>query len=303
MKKMPTQIAIIGPTASGKSALAVSVAKKWNAVILSLDSLSIYKEIDIVSAKPTLQEQDSVAHFGIDEIYPNEQFDITIFASLYKRVYDLAQTASKNLVIVGGTGFYLKGLLDGISELPVLTDAAKEEVAKRMRDIKGAYAFMYEIDPLYMQKIAPNDKYRIEKALEIYYASGIIPSSYFACNPPVATIKNRITLYEIDTKKELLRERIAKRTISMLRNGLIDEVVDLEKKYSRSPHCMRAVGIFETLEFLDGLYSKKRLEEKICTNTARLAKRQITFNRSQFSVDAALEIEDLEKKIFEDLEL
>ncbi len=301
MKKMPAQIAIIGPTASGKSALAVSVAKKWNAVILSLDSLSIYKEIDIVSAKPTPDERDAIEHFGVDEIYPNEQFDVTIFASLYKRVYDLAQDASKNLVIVGGTGFYLKALMDGISALPALTEAAQEEVAKAMRDMKSAYAMMYEKDPLYMQKIAPNDRYRIEKALEIYYASGKTPTSYFACNPPVATIKNRVTLYEIETKKEILRERITKRTASMLRNGLIDEVADLEMRYSRTPHCMRAVGIQETLDFLDGIYTKRRLEEKICTNTARLAKRQTTFNRSQFSGQATLEIEDLEKKIYKDL--
>jgi len=98
------QLAIIGSTASGKTSLAVKVAKQLDAYILSLDSLSIYKEIDIVSAKPTKEEQDGIQHFGIDTIYPNEAFDVTTFIKLYNKVYSKCIKESKNLVIVGGTG-------------------------------------------------------------------------------------------------------------------------------------------------------------------------------------------------------
>ncbi|HFB53666.1 MAG TPA: tRNA (adenosine(37)-N6)-dimethylallyltransferase MiaA, partial [Sulfurimonas autotrophica] len=107
------QLAIIGPTASGKSDLAIKIAKQMNAYILSIDSLSIYKEIDIVSAKPSREELEEVEHFGINEIYPNEHFSVEIFIKLYEDVVQRCKKEEKNLIIVGGTSFYLKSLLDG----------------------------------------------------------------------------------------------------------------------------------------------------------------------------------------------
>ncbi|MBN2721981.1 MAG: tRNA (adenosine(37)-N6)-dimethylallyltransferase MiaA, partial [Campylobacterales bacterium] len=106
MKKIPTQLAIIGPTASGKSALAVRLAKEINGIVLSLDSLSIYKDIDIVSAKPTILEREGIEHFGIDILSPNEPFDVTIFIELYKKVYNEALSNNTPLIIVGGSSFY-----------------------------------------------------------------------------------------------------------------------------------------------------------------------------------------------------
>jgi len=106
MKKTIKQLAIIGPTASGKSDLAIKVALKINAYILSIDSLSIYKEIDIVSAKPSKEELESVKHFGINVLYPDKYFSVDIFKNLYKEVLEKCKKDSKNLVIVGGTSFY-----------------------------------------------------------------------------------------------------------------------------------------------------------------------------------------------------
>ena len=291
------QIAIIGPTASGKSTLAVDIAKKMNAIILSLDSLSLYKEIDIVSAKPTMEEQEGVTHLGIDLIYPDQQFDVTLFQSLYREAHSLAVTDNKNLVIVGGTSFYLKVLTDGISTLPTLDEEAGRKVNDAMADKGEAYRMLSDLDPEYMQNIALNDVYRIEKALEIFYASGIKPSQYFKKNLPISSIVGKIDIYNIATEKSTLRSRIKNRTEKMLKQGLIDEVSYLEKKYTRSPNCMKAIGIKETLSYLDGLYSKSILKEKIVTNTARLAKRQVTFNRTQFDNITSLEIRELEKRI------
>ena len=123
------QIAIIGSTASGKTSLAVKIAKQWNANILSLDSLSIYKEIDIVSAKPTLEEREGITHFGLDVIYPNEAFDITTYMDLYQEVYARCQKENKALVLVGGTSFYLKMLREGVSELPTISEETKKETS------------------------------------------------------------------------------------------------------------------------------------------------------------------------------
>lgn len=289
------QIAIIGSTASGKTSLAVKVAKHLDAHILSLDSLSIYKEIDIVSAKPTLEEQEGIVHFGIDVIYPDESFDVTTFIKLYHSVYKKCQDEDKALVIVGGTSFYLKMLIDGVSELPLINEATKKETSTLLLDLPKAYHLLQKIDPIYMSTIESKDRYRIEKALNIYLETGMSPSDYFKENPPLPTITSPLPIYQIVWERELLRKRIAARTRLMIDQGLIDEICRLEQTYTRTPNCMKAIGIKETLAYLDGHYNKELMIEKITTNTSRLAKRQKTFNNSQFDNVIKGSVEALEK--------
>lgn len=287
------QLAIIGPTASGKSDLAIKIAKKIDAYILSIDSLSIYKEINIVSAKPSKEELDEVKHFGIDEIYPNEHFSVDIFINLYKDVVKKCKEDSKNLVIVGGTSFYLKSLLQGLSPLPKLSPQTGLLVEKKMTDLKKAYEFLKQKDNEYMNRISPNDKYRIEKALIIYEATREIPSRWFEQNPPQPIIGD-LQIYNIDVKRDVLRERIKKRTNKMLETGLIDEVAYLEQKYTREPNSMSAIGIVEVLEYFDGKVEKQEMLELISTHTAQLAKRQQTFNKNQFKDLVSAPLEELE---------
>jgi len=289
------QLAIIGSTASGKTSLAVKVAKELDAYILSLDSLSIYKEINIVSAKPSKTEQNGVQHFGIDSIYPNEDFDVTTFIELYNEVYSKCLKENKNLVIVGGTSFYLKMLIEGVSVLPNMSDNTKRETSNNLLDLPKAYQLLYSLDPEYMSKIESNDSYRVEKALNIYFETKMTPSDYFSANPPIPTIKSPLPLYQIEWDRDILRKRIALRTKMMVEDGLIDEICMLEKKYTRLPNCMKAIGIKETLAYLDGIYSKDELIEKISINTARLAKRQKTFNNSQFDDVIKESVEELER--------
>jgi tRNA dimethylallyltransferase len=291
------QLALIGPTASGKTALSIKVAQQMNAHILSLDSLSIYKEIDIVSAKPTLEERAGIKHFGMDYLYPDEPFDVSTFIKLYHDVYDRCLSENKNLVIVGGTSFYLKMLIDGISELPSISTQTKEKTANYLTDLTTTYAWLYELDPSYMRKIESNDPYRIEKALTIYLQSGKTPTEYFRQFPPVPTVQGPLPIYQIVTDRDTLRKRIALRTEMMIKDGLIDEVCMLENKYTRAPNCMKSIGIKETLAYLDGVYDKKMLAEKISTNTARLAKRQTTFNNSQFKDVIKGTVEELKKEL------
>ena len=269
------QIAIIGPTASGKTGLAIDMAYQTNSIILSLDSLSVYKEIDIASAKPTNSERGDIIHFGIDEVYPNETFDVMEFINCYNRAYNYAKQNNHNLIIVGGTGFYLKTLIEGMS---VGVDS------KLSMDIltKEAYELLLNIDPIYMSKIEQNDKYRIEKAYLIYKQSKLTPTEFFIQNPKKPIIPD-LPIFEIIWDTEELRQRIKLRTKQMIDQGVIDEVLFLEKKYSRFPNCMSSIGIIETLAYLDGKLTRAELEEKISVNTARLAKRQRTFNRGQFN--------------------
>ncbi len=283
------EIAIIGSTASGKTALSLEIANKTNSIILSLDSLCVYKEIEIASAKPSREERGDIIHFGIDEVYPNEEFDVIKFIELYKKAKDYAIKNDKNLIIVGGTGFYLKALIDGLSlgiETKIKLDIPQQD----------AYDLLYEIDKEYMQKIEKNDRYRIEKAYSIYKQTGLSPTSYFEQNPKIALAKD-LKIFEILWDKEDLKNRISQRTKIMINSGLIDEVIFLEKKYTREPNCMASIGIIETLEYLDGKLTKQELEEKISANTAKLAKRQNTFNKGQFLDKTSNIIENLNSDI------
>lgn len=276
------QLAIIGSTASGKTSLSIKLAHKMNAHILSLDSLAIYKEIDIVSAKPSKNERGGIRHFGLDMICPNENFDVSTFIKLYHEVYALCQKEEKNLIIVGGTSFYLKMLIEGISLTPQISHSTQELCTMHLQNLEETYEWLLSLDPQYMSSIASKDPYRIGKALQLYLETALIPSEYFRQNPPIPTITSPLPIYQIVWERDTLRQRIAKRTQIMLDQGLIDEICMLEKKYTRTPNCMKSIGIKETLAYLDGIYSKKTLIEKISTNTARLAKRQSTFNNSQF---------------------
>ncbi|MBT5934082.1 tRNA (adenosine(37)-N6)-dimethylallyltransferase MiaA [Sulfurimonas sp.] len=294
------KLAIIGPTASGKSDLAIKIAQQIDAYILSIDSLSIYKEIDVVSAKPSLTDLNAIKHFGINVLNPDEYFSVDIFISLYKEVLKTCKKDSKNLVIVGGTSFYLKSLVEGLSSLPAMDEDVKHRVQVRLKELHKSYELLLNLDEKYMQKIDKNDSYRIEKALLIYEASGLTPSEWFKQNPPKPIIEN-LPIFNIDVERDVLRKRIASRSQKMLEMGLVDEVCILERKYSRLPHSMKSIGIVEVLDFLDGKVDKKQMIELISIHTAQLAKRQQTFNKTQFDGIVNARLEELEELILNSL--
>jgi tRNA dimethylallyltransferase len=263
---------------------------------LSLDSLSIYKDIDIVSAKPTKEELKSIRHFGINEIYPNEYFSVTRFIDIYQKSIKEAKKENKNLIIVGGSSFYLKSMIDGLSKEPIITNDIQKQTEEKLQNLEESYNFLHNIDPIYMENIKSNDKYRIEKTMNLYLATNISPSEYFKQNPKIPIINN-LDIFDIDIERSTVREKIKLRTKIMFEQGLIEEIKYLEEKYTRTPRCFGAIGIKETFEYFDNIYTKDELFEKICINTGRLAKRQQTFNKSQFNNKTSLPIEKLETKI------
>lgn len=290
------EIAIIGPTASGKSDLALDLAKKMDAYILSIDSLSIYKEIDIIAAKPSQKELAQIPHFGIDYLKPNAYFSVNTFIKLYQEAHQKCKKEKKDLIIVGGTSFYLKSLMDGLSELPKYTPHVLANVQKALLDLPKAYSLLSSMDPQSMQGIQANDKYRIEKMLLIYEASGLTPSAWFALHPPKPLIQD-LDIYNIEISRDLLRQRIGIRTQKMLQMGAIDEVALLEQKYTRTPNAMKSIGIVEILEYLDGKVSYDVMAQNITTHTAQLAKRQQTFNKTQFQNITSAPLEELKEML------
>jgi tRNA dimethylallyltransferase len=290
-------LAILGPTASGKTALALDISQEYGGIILSLDSLAVYRDIDIASAKPTPSERGSIPHYGIDLLAPDEAFDVVRFGECYRNASSHAKKHDVPLIIVGGTGFYLKALLEGMSPLPTITEEIQHAVAEQLVDVGLAHQKLAEIDRAYANRIKPTDRYRIEKGLLIAYATHTTPTEYFRRHPPIPIIQDPLPIYEVSVARDILRERIALRTVKMLREGLIDEVCMLERRYTRAPNPMKSIGIREVLDHLDGRLSTRQLREAIITHTAQLAKRQVTFNKSQLGVTFRGSVGEIRKKL------
>ena len=267
--------ALIGPSCSGKSALALNLARQFKLDIFSIDSLSVYKYIDIASAKPSKIDLNEIKHFGINLLEPHEKCNVQIFFNLLENLQN-----KKNLLIVGGSSFYLKSMIDGLSVLPPKTKILEEEIERICLKIPLAYDLLKRIDKEYASKINPNDKYRIQKALEIFLLTNTPPSIYFK-NASKRKFSFKINIFEILKPRSELAIDIAKRTKTMFDMGLIDEVQYLKDNYSNI-QAFKAIGIKEVLLYLNGEIKKEEALNLIIKNTLSLAKRQITFNRTQF---------------------
>lgn len=282
------EFAIIGTTASGKSDLAFELVKELNGVILSLDSLALYKEIDIASAKPNKEQLEAIKHFGVDEIYPDEEFSVGAFFEIYKNAKEFARLQDCPLIITGGSGFYLKSMLSGLAP-----DVPKCELNLSNEEI---YELAVKIDPEFASKFSQNDSYRLEKWYQIYKFSSQIPSIWLRENTKESIIKE-LAIFEILWDKDELRERIKKRTKSMLEAGLIDEAKFLFDKYKSEPKPLKSIGLKECKQFLNKEISQNELEELIATHTTQLAKRQRTFNRSQFEKKFVGDLDQIRSEI------
>lgn len=272
---MYSELAIIGTTASGKSDLAIKVAREFNAVILSLDSLCLYKEIDITSAKPNKDELELVRHFGIDLVMPDMDFCVGDFINEYKKAKLYAQQNNSMLIITGGSGFYLKSMLSGLSPKiePLKIEISDDEI----------WDLAVEIDSEFCAKFSKNDKFRLHKWYQIYAQTNEIPTQWLRLNTGEPVIKN-LTIYELVWDKFELIERIKTRTKNMLENGLIDEARYLFGRYDSALKPLNSIGLKEAKDYLDGKINLNELNDLITIHTTQLAKRQRTFNKSFNSI-------------------
>lgn len=272
---MYSELAIIGTTASGKSDLAIKVAREFNAVILSLDSLCLYKEIDIASAKPNKDELELVSHFGVDLVMPDMDFCVGDFIDEYKKAKLYAQQNNSMLIITGGSGFYLKSMLSGLSPKiePLKIEISDDEI----------WDLAVEIDKEFCAKFSKNDKFRLHKWYQIYTQTNEIPTQWLQLNTGEPMIKN-LTIYELVWDKFELIERIKTRTKNMLENGLIDEARYLFGRYDSALKPLNSIGLKEAKEYLDGKINLNELNDLITIHTTQLAKRQRTFNKSFNSI-------------------
>lgn len=274
-------IAICGPTASGKTKLSIEVAKKIDGEIVSCDSMQIYKDMTIGTAKPTPEEMQGIKHYLIDCVLPTERYSVATYQKQALQAIEEILSNGKVPIIVGGTGLYLDSLIRGITYKEEKTDLEYRKYLEEIIEQQGLQALYNKanlIDPEAMKIISPNDKKRICRVLEIYHTTGKTKTQQ-EIESRKQEPKYNYLLYGIDIEREKLYERINKRVDIMIQQGLITEVQQILEKYSEFPTAMQGLGYKEVVEYLEGKTSKEEMIDKIKMETRRYAKRQLTWFR------------------------
>jgi len=273
-------IAIVGPTASGKTPVAIELARKLNSEIISADSRQVYKHIPIASAIPTMLERQGIKHYFLEELELDEKFNAGEFGRKGRVIIENIFSREKTPVIVGGSGLYIQSLIDGFFE----EEIKDEEIRKKLFDDLEKYGkeFLYnkliKVDLESAQKITPNFYRRVIRALEVYYVSGKKISDLHKEKPVIGFETVQIGI-QLDRK--ILYERINNRVDEMILKGLIKEVEWLKDNgFHYSTHnSLNTVGIKEVFKYFEGEYTYDTMIEMIKQNTRRYAKRQLSWFR------------------------
>lgn len=282
----PLAVAIMGPTASGKTAAALEIARQIPAEIISVDSALVYRGMDIGTAKPTAAERAAAPHHLIDILDPAESYSVMQFRQDAIRLVGEIAARGKLPLLVGGTMLYFKVLRDGIDSLPQADPelrARLDEEAARL-GVPALHARLATIDPETAARLKPNDSQRIQRALEIHALTGQPMSQLLARAPKEDLPFDLLPLSLEPSDRSVLHARIATRFDAMLsaEGGLLDEVRRLRTRddLHLGLPSMRCVGYRQAWEYLDGVYGFAELREKGIAATRQLAKRQITWLRS-----------------------
>lgn len=277
---MQKVIVICGPTASGKTALSIELAKTINGEIVSADSMQIYDEMSIGTAKPDKEEMQGIKHYLIGNISPTRRYSVSDYKSdAIQAINEIVQNG-KMPVVVGGTGLYVNSLIYGIDYPEIETDLEYRAELEKIANEEGLeylYKKAKEIDEEAMKNISINDKKRIIRVLEIYKETGKTKTQI-----ELESRKNGVPydyhVFAINMLREILYDRINRRVDIMLEKGLIDEVKQLYKKYGEQLcTSVQGIGYKEVIDYLNGKYTKEEMTEKIKLETRRYAKRQLTW--------------------------
>ncbi|MBR3254726.1 MAG: tRNA (adenosine(37)-N6)-dimethylallyltransferase MiaA [Clostridia bacterium] len=281
MSNKPKVIVICGPTASGKTALGVELAKKINGEIVSCDSMQIYKDMQIGTAKPTLEEMQGIKHYLIDCVSPDERYSVANYKQDAKNAIKQIINDNKTPIVVGGTGLYIDSLIYEINynniELDEEYRKKLEKIADTQEGLQNLYDKAKQIDPEAIEKISTNDKKRIIRILEIYHATGKNKTEQEKNSRQEPEYDYKV--FALDWPRDILYERINKRVDIMIEQGLIEEVKQVKNKYNKFPTAMQGLGYKEVVDYLEGKYTKEEMIEKIKKETRRYAKRQLTWFR------------------------
>lgn len=273
---------VLGPTASGKSALSVEMAKEMNGEIISADSMQIYKYMDIGTAKVTGEEMQGVKHYMIDEVNPDEDFSVARFKDRAEVYLKEILSKGKTPIIAGGTGLYINSLIYNIDFAEAPMDSKWRDQLNYEADEKGIEVLfdrLKEIDYETWQRLHLNDRKRIIRALEVYYQTGVTMSEQIKRSREIPP-QYDFWLIGLRMEREFLYERINRRVDKMFENGLLSEVKKLvEMGYDKDTTAMQALGYKEVLSYLRGEISLEEAVYLIKRDSRHYAKRQMTWFR------------------------
>ena len=275
-------IVVAGPTASGKTRLAIDIAKSVNGEIVNADSMQIYKYMNIGSAKPTLEEQSEAKHHLIDFLDPDEEFSVADYTDLVHKVIAEIASRGKVPIMCGGTGLYINSVVNDITFGEIETDyKLREELNELAKQHGSQYLLdiLKEFDPVSAQRLHPGNLRRIVRAIEFYRTTGIPISEHQEMT------KQKESRYEplmlcVKWDREVLYDRINKRVDIMLNDGLLDEVKRLmEMGYTKELNSMKGIGYKEIIDYFEGNMSLEDTVNLIKQSSRRYAKRQLTWFR------------------------
>lgn len=275
----PPLVVIAGPTAAGKSGLALEVAERWGAEIVSCDSVAVYRGCDVGAAKPGSAERARVLHHLLDVAAPDERFSAADYVERADRVIAEIAGRGRAVLVVGGTGLYLRALVDGLFPSPPPNPAfraALREEAGRL-GWPALHARLQALDPMAASRIAPTDPVRIERALEVHAQTGEPISALQERHRAAARLRYSTLTLLVDPGQEELDRRIGLRIERMLAEGLVEETRRLVARYGRDAKPLAAVGYKEVLAFLEGQMGEAELGSAIQRATRHFARRQRTW--------------------------
>ena len=271
-------IVVCGATATGKSGLALELARRLDSLIISADSRQVYREFDIGTAKPGLSEQNLIPHYLIDICAPTDTMTVADYQEQAQALIaspTLSVSANTPLFLVGGTGLYIRAITRGM-KIPRV--APQAELRSQLESIGQGqlYTMLEQVDPMAVQKIHPHDKIRTIRALEVFYITGVPISAQQGENPPSYPILS----IGLDCDGENITKRISQRTQQMINDGLVAEVERLCQKYGVDLPLLNTLGYQEIKQYLTGEISLSQAQELIVIHTRQFAKRQRTWFRA-----------------------
>ncbi len=306
----PLAVALMGPTASGKTAAALEIARQIPSEIISVDSALVYRGMDIGTAKPTADELAAVPHHLIDILDPSESYSVRQFRDDALKLVDEIRARGKLPLLVGGTMLYFKGLRDGLDDLPQADPALRAQIDREIarHGIIALHARLKALDPVTAERLKPTDTQRVQRALEVILLTGQPMSALLAKSAPPALPFTLLPVALEPSDRSVLHARIAERFDQMLatRPGLLDEVQALRARgdLHLGLPSIRCVGYRQAWDYLDGRISVAELREQGIAATRQLAKRQLTWLRSMndrividcLATDAAAQVLDTLRK-------
>lgn len=272
-------LVLTGPTGSGKSEIAVSLAKRLGAAVINADAFQVYQELNIATAKPSKEMREAVPHFLFDFVPLDSAYNVAEYQEDMRSVLSFCLSKGQDVIIAGGTGLYIKAALFDYDFSP---KAAVDLSPYQVLDDDALHAELAKLDPVSAEKIHPHNRQRVLRAIEIFLGGGTAKSELEQKqkHEPLYPVR----FFGLNKERESLYERVNERVEEMFDAGLLEETLPLIEKYGRDAMAFRAIGVKELFPYIDGQITLEVAKETIKKNTRNYIKRQMTWFRHQFDV-------------------